>query len=330
MRNRLKDVYTELGSLALLKKAANDACTSRSDKIEVAMFRKDEDVLLSKLQKDIKGHTIIMSDYRVYYKNERGKRRLVADIPLYPDRILQCAIAILIEDRLNRTLIYQTHASIKKHGTHTAMMDARRHLYNDPKLSYCLVMDIDQFFAKIPPIRVKLLLRDYIKDNEMLFLLDRIIDNYNRTGYGGIALGGRLSAMFANLYLSQLDHYLKEVLHVHVMERYMDNYFIFGYSVAWLKTIQTEVVAQLGELGLELNEGSYIQKIDSDHGVDMVGWVVYSDHVLIRKKTKERMRRTFNRISKKLDWCQELTDSDKSAISSYTGSLKWFNSYNLC
>ena len=329
MRNRLKDCYAELSTMSLLKKAADEACTSRSDKIEVARFRENEDELLGKLQEEIKTHSIRLSDYRVYYKNERGKRRLVADIALYPDRILQCAIAIIIEDKLNRTLIYQTHASIKGHGTHLAMTDARKHLYNDPKLSYCLIMDIDQFFAKIPPMRIKLMMREYIKDNELLFLIDRIIDNYTRTGYGGIALGGRLSALFANLYLSELDHYLKEVLHVHVMERYMDNYFIFGYSVAWLESIRVEVVVKLAELGLELNEGASIQKIDSEHGIDMVGWIVYSDHVLIRKKTKERMRRTFARIQRKLDRCEDLDESDLSAIGSYTGSLKWFDSYNL-
>jgi hypothetical protein len=209
------------------------------------------------------------------------------------------------------------------------MMDARRHLHNDPKLCYCYIGDIDQFFARIPPMRVKLMLRDYIKDNELLFLLDRIIDNYNKTGYDGIALGGRLSALFANLYLSDLDHYLKEKLHVHVMERYMDNYFIFGYSVAWLEQIHKEIVAKLAELGLELNEGASIQRIDSEHGIDMVGWTLFSDHVLIRKKTKERMRKTFRRIQKKLDRCEDLDESDLSAIGSYTGSLKWFDSYNL-
>ena len=329
MRHRLKDCYAELSTSELLRKAANDACTSRSDKMEVMKFRQNEDALLAKLQKEIIEHRIPLSDYRVYYKNERGKRRLVADIPLYPDRILQCAIAIIIEDRLNRTLIYQTHASIKGHGTHLAMMDARRHLHNDPRLCYCYIGDIDQFFARIPPMRVKLMLRDYIKDNELLFLLDRIIDNYNKTGYGGIALGGRLSALFANLYLSDLDHYLKEKLHVHVMERYMDNYFIFGYSVAWLEQIHKEIVAKLAELGLELNEGASIQRIDSEHGIDMVGWTLFSDHVLIRKKTKERMRKTFRRIQKKLDRCEDLDESDLSAIGSYTGSLKWFDSYNL-
>ena len=329
MRHRLKDCYADLYRAEFLKKMADATCTSRSDKYEVIAFRNDEDALLAKLRHDIIYHRVELSDYRVYYKNERGKRRLVADIKLYPDRILQTAIAHLIEDRLNSTLIYQTHASIKGHGSHLAMMDARKHLHNDPKLSYVLVMDIDQFFGSIPPERIKLMLRDYIKDNELLFLIDRIIDNYNRTGYPGIALGGRLSAMFANLYLNELDHYMKEHLHVHVMERYMDNYFIFGYSRQWLEKIHREVVAKLGELGLRLNDGAYIQKIDSEHGVDMVGWVVYSNHVRIRKKTKERMRKTFRRIERKLDWCVELSDTDRHSMSSYIGCLKWFDSYNL-
>ena len=80
---------------------------------------------------------------------------------------------------------------------------------------------------------------------------------------------------------------------------------------------------------MRLNNTVTIQPIDSTHGMDVVGWVVYSDHVLIRKKTKERMRKTFRDIQAKLDRCIELDEHDKGAISSYTGSLKWFDSYNL-
>lgn len=330
MRNRLKDCYTAICSMVVLLKAADMACEPRIHTLEVAQFNQNRDELLAKLQDDLINHRIVLSPYHMYYKWERGKRRLIADLPLYPDRILHCAIAIVIEDRLNRTLIYQTHASIKGHGTHTAMMDVRRHLYNDQKIAYCLSVDVDQCYASIPPERVKLMLREYIKDNELLFLLDRIIDSYNATGYTGIALGGRLSPLFANLYLSPLDHYLKEELHVHILERYMDNYFIFGYSVKWLEYIRTEMVAYLAELGLTLNEGRQIYEIDSEHGVDMLGWVVYSDHVLIRKKTKEKMRRTFRAVERKLDRCQDLDEHDISSIGSYIGSLKWFDSYNLC
>ena len=330
MRHRLKDCYSALCTMAVLEQASDEACEPRKKTLEVAQYNEHKDSLLAQLQDDLINHRVKLSPYHMYYKMERGKRRLIADLPLYPDRVLHCAVAIIIEDRLNRTLIYQTHASIKGHGTHTAMMDVRRHLHNDPKIRYCLSVDIDQCYASIPPERIKLMFRGYIKDNEFLFLLDRIIDNYNATGYTGIALGGRLSPLMANLYLSDLDHHLKEKMHVHILVRYMDNYFVFGYSVEWLEQIRTEIITNLAELGLSLNQGTSIYRIDSDHGVDMLGWCVYSDHVLTRKKTKEKMRRTFRAVGKKLDRCQDLDEHDISSIGSYVGSLKWYDSYNLC
>lgn len=271
MRHRLKDCYSALCTMAVLEQASDEACEPRKKTLEVAHYNEHKDSLLAQLQDDLINHKVKLSPYHMYYKMERGKRRLIADLPLYPDRVLHCAIAIVIEDRLNRTLIYQTHASIKGHGTHMAIMDVRRHLHNDPKIRYCLSVDIDQCYASIPPERIKLMFRNYIKDNEFLFLLDRIIDNYNATGYTGIALGGRLSPLMANLYLSDLDHYLKEKMHVHILVRYMDNYFIFGYSVEWLEQIRTEIIINLAELGLSLNQGTSIYRIDSDHGVDMLG-----------------------------------------------------------
>ena len=329
MRRRLREVYPLICSMDVLKKAADDACSPRNGSLEVAQFRSDEEHLLNEIHRMLLTHDYPLPQYNIYRKMERGKNRLIADLPLYPHRIIHCAIAIVIEDRLSRSLIHQTHAAIKGRGTHTAMMDIRKHIHNDPKLKYCLTMDIHGYYSSIPPARIKSMIRDYIKDPELLDLMDSIIDGYNATGYPGIALGGRLSPILANLYLSPLDHYLKEKLHVHVMERYMDNYFIFGYSKKWLHSIKDRMVAALGELGLSINTNCAIVPVDSTHGVDVVGWTVYSDHILIRKKTKERMRRVFKYIEYKLDREQELDAHDLGAMNSYIGSLKWFDSYNL-
>lgn len=246
MRNRINNCFETICSMPILEQASEQACRPRNTTIEVMEFRKNKEQLLRQLQQDLITHRFEPSDYKTYYKNERGKNRLIADLPLYPDRIVHCAIAIAIEDRLNRTLIDQTHASIKNHGTHTAIMDVRKHLYRDPRIQYVLSMDIDQYYASIKVPNVKKMLREYIKDNELLNLMDRIIDGYSRTNYPGIALGNRLSPLLANLYLSPLDHYLKENLHVHIMERYMDNYFIFGYSKKWLHHIRSETESCLG------------------------------------------------------------------------------------
>lgn len=253
MRHRLTDCYARICMMDTLEKAADEACRPRHGTKEVALFDQDRDNLLRELQYDLINHQYVPGDYNIYYKLERGKMRLIADQPLYPHRIVLCAIALVIEDDLNRTLIWQTHASIKGHGTHTAMVDIRKRLYKDERIGYCLKMDIDQYFKSIDTAIMKMLLREYIKDKELLSLIDRTLDAYNETGNSGITLGGRLSPLFANLYLSSLDHYLKEVRHVHVMARYMDNYYIFGYSRAWLEDICKDVIANLAEIGLRLN-----------------------------------------------------------------------------
>lgn len=330
MRHRLTDCYSKICSMDVLRQASREACRPRKNTREVAAYLPMEEELLKELQEDLIHHRYIPGDFNIYYKEERGKMRLVADQPLYPHRIVLCAIAIVIEDDLNRTLIWQTHASIRGHGTHTAMMDTRKHLHNDPRLCYCLSMDIDQCYASMDTGKVKSMLREYIKDGDLLSLMDRIIDSYNATGHTGIALGGRLSPLLANLYLSPLDHHMKEDLHIHVMSRYMDNYFVFGYSRQWLLSIQRDVAANLAEIGLKLNANWMIVPIDETHGVDMIGWIVYSNHVLIRKKTKIRMKRTFAKAEAKLDRCQELDVHELSAIGSYVGCLKWFDSWNLC
>lgn len=326
----IKNVYGQIASMDSLRQSSMDACTPRRNKKEVALFQQDSEHLLGILQDDLRDHRFKPSDYNIYTKMEGGKARLIADKPLYPDRILDCAIANAIEDELNKRLIYQTHGSVKGHGTHTAMMDARKHLHNDNKLRYCFSGDIDQFFKTIPAIGVKSMLRDYIRDNELLSLMDLIIDSYNMTGNTGIALGGRFSHLLANLYLNGFNHHLKEDLHVHVMENYVDNYYIFGYSKPWLNGIKTDMVSQLGDLGLRFNDNWSIRPVDSRNGVDMVGWIVYSDHVLIRKKTKLRMIRTFKDVEWKIDHGMNLNDHDMGSVNSYLGSLKWFDSYNLC
>lgn len=329
MTKTIKNVYGDIISLDSLRQSADDACTPRKNKKEVAAFRADQDNLLAKLHDDLKEHTFEPSEYVTYHRMECGKSRLIADVPLYPDRIVQCAIANLLEDRLNSKLIYQTHASIKGHGTHTAMMDARKHLHNDPKLNWCFSCDIDQCFRSMPSSRVKAMNRRYISDGELLHLLDLIIDKYNETGNTGIALGGRLSPMFANLYLNDLNQHLKHDRHVHVMENYMDNFFIFGYSKEWLHDIRKDVVATLAEMDLRLNDNWAVRPVSSTQGVDMVGWVVFKDHVLIRKKTKQKMIRTFRDLEYKIDHGISWNEHDYGAYHSYMGSLKWFDSYNL-
>ena len=76
MRHRLNNCFEEICRMETLEKASMDACRPRSKTLEVALFRENKDELLKKLQKDIIEHKLVLSDYNMYYKEERGKKRL--------------------------------------------------------------------------------------------------------------------------------------------------------------------------------------------------------------------------------------------------------------
>ena len=323
---RIGDLFVKVIDMDNLEKAAARACSSRKDKLEVAAFQAHKAERLAELQRMLAEGTFRTSDYYFFTVHEHGKIREIADLPLYPDRIAHWAIALVIEGPLDRRLIHQTHASRQGHGVHSAVEDIRLHLVHDPRFRFALKMDVRHFFASMDKGIAKDNFRHYLKDRRLLELIDRIIDEYPRPG---IAIGGRLSPIIANLYLNGLDHHLKEDMHVHAMDRYMDDILILGYSKPWLHRIRRDVAAYLGEIGLTMKGDYRVCPIDSTHGVDFLGYVIYSDHILIRKSTKVNFIRAMREMSRKLDSGIPLDHHDIAVIASYDGMLKWCDSYHL-
>ena len=313
-------------NISNLQKAAKMACRSRKNREEVAEFLEDSERRLLELQAAVMNGTYRSSEYRMFVVNEHGKERLVVDLPLYPDRILHWAICLVVETPLNRKLIDQTYASRPGVGYHRAVRELSEYMREDSRLKYALLVDIRHFFPSIDKSILKKL-RAVLKDVRLLELLDTIIDDY---GLLGIPIGNRTSPMLANLYLSELDHALKERHHCHYYIRYMDDMVVLGYSKPWLHRIRKVMDGMLSDLGLEMKDNWQVFPIES-RGVPFLGYRVFPDHVLIRKATKERMKKAAERISK-----EQAADSgyvmdlhDKGVVDSYRGALAWCDGKNL-
>lgn len=322
---RIGDIWSRLTSIDNLSKAADRACSSRKNRDEVNRFEADRESLLVKLQDDLRSHRFRSSSYRSFLRVENGKEREIADIQLYPDRIVHWAIAMVLEPYLDRKLIDQVHGSRPGHGIHSAVGDVSDYLRKDGRIMYCLKLDVRHFFHSIDKIVLKRKLRTVIKDRDANMLLDEIIDGFPRDG---IPIGNRTSPIFANLYLSEMDHLLKEVHHVHYYVRYMDDIVILGYSKPWLRRILNIIRDHLSDIGLEVKGNWQIFPVDS-RGIDFVGYVIWRDHVMLRKSTKVRMKRAMRRIEDDLRDGNSLTRSQKGCIDSYSGILKWCDSNNL-
>lgn len=322
---RIGNIFYRIVDIDNLRAAAKKACASRKDRVEVEAFKRNQEKKLLALRESLLEGTFQSSRYRMFVTNENGKDRLVADCPLYPDRILHWAICLVAEEPLNRKLIDQTYGSIPGTGHHAAVKCVYGYIRNDSRVKYALSLDVRHFFASIDKEILKQKMRLAYKDQLFLELMDVIIDGYDLPG---IPIGNRTSPMLANLYLSEIDHVMKERHHCHYYVRYMDDIVILGYSSKWLHRMQRIIDSMMKEIGLELKRNWQVYPIDS-RGIPFLGYRIFSDHILLKKTTKRRMQAAARRISESISHEYSMSKHDLGTVHSYEGVLKWCNGRNL-
>ena len=106
----------------------------------------------------------------------------------------------------------------------------------------------------------------------------------------GIPIGNYTSQYFANIYLNELDHFVKETLRIKYYVRYMDDFVILTKDREEAKEIFLKISNFLNEfLSLELNKKS--KYYPSALGVDFCGYKIFETHVLLRKRSKKDIRK---------------------------------------
>jgi hypothetical protein len=120
--------------------------------------------------------------------------------------------------------------------------------------------------------------------------LDNVISSFtaNRQGIG-LPLGNLTSQLFVNVYMNELDQFVKHKLKAKYYIRYCDDFVFFSESRNELEQLIPVIKKFLFEkLGLELHPNKvFIKTIAS--GVDFLGWVHFHDHRVPRTTTKRRM-----------------------------------------
>lgn len=284
---------------------------------------KDPDYYLKQIQASLINKTYQTSDYDIFTIIDKGKEREIYKLPYYPDRIVHWAIMLRIEDIFVNTFIRDTYASIPKRGIHDGLKRLHAAMEDKQATKYCLKIDIKKFFPNINHTILKNLLRRKIKDPDLLWLLDEVIDSIE--GDRGIPIGNYLSQYFANFYLAYFDHWAKEGLGIKYYFRYMDDIVILSNSKERLRSILNQMRVYLREeLNLEIKSNWQIFPTRV-RGVDFLGYRSFGDYTLLRKSTAKNLKRKMRKISKR----NTVASGDISSIMSYKGWLKWCNAYNL-
>ena len=286
-------LFEQICSYQNLLLATYNASKGKKQRDEVIKFEADLDNNLRQLQAELQSRTYTTSEYTVFVKYE-PKRREIYKLP-YRDRVVQWAIMQVLEPLWTPTFTADTYACIKGRGIHSLLKKIRKDLRDDPDgTRYCFKLDVRKFYPSINHDILTVVIRRKIKDPDVLWLLDDIIDSAD-----GVPIGNYISQYFANLYLSELDHLIREFLGVRYYYRYADDIVILSESKQFLSGVMVFVNDYLiNDRLLDMKRNYQIFPVDA-RGIDFIGYVIYRTHCLARKRNKKALCREVSKMRKR-------------------------------
>lgn len=144
----------------------------------------------------------------------------------------------------------------------------------------------------------------------------------------GLPIGDLTSQFFANIYLNELDQFIKKQIKCKFYGRYVDDFFIIHKDKQFLVELRGMINKFLEEnLFLELNfKKCQIQKLS--YGIDFIGYFVKPWRIYIRKRIIHNFKNKIW-VFEKHQGINRDDDKIKKSIASYIGYFKQANSYNF-
>lgn len=326
---RIGNLYEKIISLENLRLADEKARRGKLRTYGVRHHDKNREANIIALHEALRTKTFKTSEYDIFTVFE-PKERLIFRLPYYPDRIVHHAIMNVLEPIWTSIFTHNTFSCIKKRGIEGCARHVDKIIkkYKGKPL-YCLKIDIKKFYPSIDHSTLKRIVRKKIKDKDLLWLLDEIIDSAE-----GLPIGNYLSQFLANLMLAYFMHKVNEVLKIDSTE-YADDIAFFSDSKETLHKAFHGFIKPYIEDDLNLTvKGNYqifpIAKNRYDksgRALDYVGYKFFREQKLIRKSIKQNFCRHVAKLNKRNP---PLPPKEyKQGICSWLGWAKHSNSKHL-
>lgn len=325
---RIGNLYQKIISVENLREADEKARKGKIKTYGVKVHDKNREVNIQSLHEALLTKTFKTSAYDIFTIYE-PKERLIYRLPYYPDRIVHHAIMNILEPIWVRTFTHNTFSCVKGRGIEgcARYVDRIFEKYKG-KPMYCLKIDIKKYYPSIDHDVMKRIVRRKIKDKDLLWLLDEIIDSAE-----GLPIGNYLSQYLANLYLCYFMHRVNENLKLDAAE-YADDITFFASTKEELREAFKEIKRMVEEeLNLKIKGNYQIFPIaenrydKSGRALDYVGYKFYRKQKLIRKSIKKNFCKTVSRLNRR----QKQLDAKayKQAVAPWLGWAKHSDSKHL-
>jgi len=294
-------IYDKIISLKNLILAYKKARKGKTKKDYVKKFEENLAYNLKILYDELKNQIYKPQPLKTFILRDPKTRKISKSY--FRDRIVHHALCNIIEPIFDKTFINDSCANRKSKGTLFALkrfdLFRRKITCNFTSESYCLKADIKHYFPEVNHEILLNIIKKKIIDEKVIDLITLIIKNSNDT-IKGMPLGNLTSQFFANVYLNELDFFVKHKLRAKYYIRYVDDFVILHQSKEQLKIWRDGIEIFLREK-LKINLHTDKSKITNlSIGVDFVGFRNFYYFKLLRKRNLKNMQRKINLFNEKI------------------------------
>ena len=293
----------------------------------IQRFAADPWRYLGTIQERLRTRTYTFGPYRTFTVREK-KFRDVVDAPM-KDRIVHWMLYDAMLPIWQPRFIHDTYGNLPGKGTHAAVhrladfcrrQDAR----------WVLQLDVSKYFYSVRHDVLKARALRHLGNTDLRHLITALVDSY-RTGdryddlfpagspyHGtqakGMPIGNMSSQLFANLYLNDFDHWIKEDLRIREYIRYVDDLVILGESAAELQAISARIAERMAADGLVIHPRK-VRLAPVSAGVPFLGYIVWPTHISAGRYLRHRH---LHRLRQHEAGIQDRSES----LSSYQAALR--------
>ncbi len=264
---------------------------------DVLAFSADLEESLLSIQEDLVSKRYRTSAYRCFFVYE-PKKRMIAALP-FRDRVVHHALCNVIEPIWEARFIDDNYACRVGKGTHAAadrLTAFLRRAHRQWGQVYVLKLDVKSYFPSVNHEILMELIRRKITCRDTLWLVGEIVQSWRGDEGKGLPIGNLTSQLLANVYLHELDMFVKHNLRARYYLRYMDDTLVVHQDKGWLQQAKRSIGVFLGtRLALELNSKSNV--FPAEQGVPFLGYRIWRTHRLLKKENVQRVRRRLQALA---------------------------------
>ncbi|MDB5813509.1 MAG: hypothetical protein JWN23_626 [Rhodocyclales bacterium] len=279
------------------------AKASKGQSIRVQRFAEDPLRYLLLIQQRLRARNYTFGPYRTFTVIEK-KRRDVVDAPM-KDRIVHWMLYEYLLPIWQPRMIHDTYGNLPGRGTLAAVQRLAQ-FCRSGNAKWALQLDVSKYFYSVPHEGLKARALRYIGDHDVRQLLISLIDSYRTddrydelfsaeslyrtTEAKGMPIGNLSSQLFANIFLCDFDHWVKQTLCVNRYIRYVDDIVIVSDDRDELISQGRQITERLAAMGLTIHPyKARLARITAS--APFLGYVVWPNHISAGQRIRSRYHR---------------------------------------